>query len=232
MRMIRSASLLALGILIAGCGRNEDAAPAESAEAPAETTAAAEPDPNKDFIEACHLKQTAPEVREWTTYWDPRGKRALGEGPSWAHSFYWGNEEERKKLVEMKNPMLEFGCSAEDANGQMEISVGASTMYMSQAEFPFGPGTYQIVEGGSDKYGNEPHFIYGSFLNGDATLWSTKGTLTITRFDDQGIAGSFSLEAQDRMQPRTVKIEGTFDMPCRGGLVEGGCRANKSIRDE
>jgi len=44
---------------------------------------------------------TAPEVREWTTYWDPRGKRSLGEGDSWVHSFYWGNEEERKKLLKL-----------------------------------------------------------------------------------------------------------------------------------
>jgi len=232
MRTIRSASLLALGILIAGCGRNEDAAPAESQETPAETTAATEPDPKKDLIEACHLKITEPEVREWTTYWDPRGKRALGEGDSWVHSFYWGNEEERKQMLEMKNPMLEFACSAKDANRNMEIGVGASTMYMSQAEFPFAPGTYEIVAGGSEKYGNEPKAIYGNFMYGDSTLWKTAGTLTITRFDDKGIAGSFSLVAEDRLQPRTLKIEGTFDMPCRGGMVEGGCRANKAIRDE
>lgn len=232
MRTIQSAFLLALGILIAGCGRNEDAAPAESTETPTETTAESAPDPKKDLIQACHLKMTAPEVREWTTYWDPRGKRALGEGDSWVHSFYWGNEEERKKLVEMKNPMLEFGCSAEDASGELEIAVGASTMYMSQADFPFAPGTYEIVEGGSEKYGTEPKAIYGNFLNADPTLWKTKGTLTITRFDDKGIAGSFNMEAEDRLQPRTMKIEGTFDMPCRGGIVEGGCRANKAIRDE
>ena len=53
MRTIQSASLLALGILIAGCGRNEDAVPAESKETPAETTAETEPDPKKDLIEAC-----------------------------------------------------------------------------------------------------------------------------------------------------------------------------------
>ena len=80
--------------------------------------------------------------------------------------------------------------------------------------------------------GNEPKAIYGNFMYGDSTLWKTVGTLTITRFDDKGIAGSFSLQAEDRLQPRTLKIEGSFDMPCRGGMVEGGCRANKAIRDE
>ena len=85
---------------------------------------------------------------------------------------------------------------------------------------------------GKRKYGNEPKAIYGNFMYGDSTLWKTVGTLTITRFDDKGIAGSFSLQAEDRLQPRTLKIEGTFDMPCRGGMVEGCCRADKAIRDE
>ena len=162
MRTIQSASLLALGILIAGCGRNEDAAPAEPAATPADTTAATQPDPKKDLIEACHLKITAPEVREWTTYWDPRGKRSLGEGNSWVHSFYWGNEAERKQILEMKNPMLEFACSADDDNGKMEIGVGASTMYMSQTEFPFAPGTYEIVAGGSEKMATSPRPSMGT----------------------------------------------------------------------
>ena len=115
------------------------------------------------------------------------------------------------------------GTSATDSSGNSRTGAYTTgTTLGATSLIPTGEGTCFRADGS--------HRL--SVAHNAAFNAPTAGTLTITRFDDKGIAGSFSLQAEDRMQPRTVKIEGTFDMPCRGGMVEGGCRANKAIRDE
>jgi hypothetical protein len=236
MRGMRMAILIAAGLLAAGCGKKQDAAPEASAdpgagsEAPSEAAA----DPKKDVIEACHLKMTAPEVREWITSWDPRGKRSLGEGPSVAHSTYWGNEQERKALADNHTPVLEISCSAEGDDHQMVIGLNLSTVLLTEQEVPLGPGTYQIVERQMDETKPPNKGIYvAPLLYAGSVFWEAKsGTLTLTRFDRKGVAGSFSFEGQERLTgQRPIHVEGTFEIPCRGGVLEAECKANKAITD-
>ena len=56
--------------------------------------------------------------------------------------------------------------------------------------------------------------------------------MNIERFDSEGVAGSFQIEAaQVAGGDRIFKLDGTFDIPCRGGPLESKCTANKAIRE-
>ena len=123
--------------------------------------------------------------------------------------------------------MLDFACSAEVPTATWKSPSDEHHVHVAGG-VSLRARYLPDCRGGSEKYGNEPKAIYRNFLNRDATLWSTAGTLTISpRFDRQGNRGFVQRGGQGPMQPRTVKIEGTFDMPCRGRMVEGGCEPTK-----
>jgi hypothetical protein len=53
---------------------------------------------------------------------------------------------------------------------------------------------------------------------------SRSGTLTISRFDMQGVAGSFVIDgAEMNEEAAPIHIEGTFDIPCRAIQLESDC---------
>jgi hypothetical protein len=222
---------LALAALIAGCG-SKDADP-QTADTSSEPAAAEDsgPDPKADFLDACKLKMTVPEAREWQTSWDPRGKYLVGEGPSTVHSTHWAKGEERQALLDSKTPPLEVACSFENANGDKEILLSIEGRGgLTEADVPFGPGTYPIVPRSNDS--NAPKGFWAFPIFGPALFEGTSGTLTISRFDDKGVAGSFHVEGKEQFGgTRQIVIDGTFDMPCRGGMAEGGCTAGKAIVD-
>jgi hypothetical protein len=61
---------------------------------------------------------------------------------------------------------------------------------------------------------------------------ATSGTLTITRFDTTGVAGSFHVEGAEVLGAnRNLFLDGTFDIQCRGGITEEKCTADKAITD-
>ena len=238
MKIERMPALCVLALL-AACGSRNDGA-GDQAEADADTHADAEAptaevaasDPKKDWIEACTIRMTAPEAREWTTYWDPRGKRSLGQGPSWAQSTYWANEEERKSLADTKAPPLEIQCSAETEDGEMDVAAQLATYTLGEPEVPFGPGTYPIVPRSQEQGAPKGFWAWPLMYGNTGMFEATGGSLTITRFDDKGIAGSFVIDGKEQVTGnRSLHLEAKFDMPCRGSILESKCAANKRIDD-
>jgi hypothetical protein len=225
---------LAMGVLIAGCGKQTPVAsePAAEAPPPAEEASSGADPREVDYLKACELKMTAPEVKEWTTYWDPRGKLLVGEGPSAVHSTYWVRDEDHQKLVDATLPAMELNCSFKNADGAYEISLNiASRGGIGEADVPYGPGTYPIVPRSKDSNAPKGFWVY-PLMYGESIFEATGGTLTITRFDTNGIAGSFHVEGAEHMTgTRAISIDGTFDVPCRGGATEEKCTAGKAIVD-
>ena len=55
------------------------------------------------------------------------------------------------------------------------------------------------------------------------------GTLKLERFDAEGAKGSFTIDGNEILTgSRPLHIEGTFDMPCRKGLLQGACKSDKA----
>lgn len=228
---VRATTLAVAMIIVQGCG------PKQAEEQSNDETIASEatdvPSDNDDLLEACVIKMQAPEVREWTTYWDPRADGFVKEGPSSAGSPYWANEEERQKLPTSgigAVPPLSIDCSAQDQDGNTEIAISLGAYGSTEQHVPFGPGSYPVI----GRYGGEktPGTFVANLVFGEGLLDANGGTVNIERFDSEGVAGSFSVEAKGIAgSDRTLQLSGTFDMPCRGGPLESQCTANKAIRD-
>src|SRR4029078_11181547 len=93
---------------------------------------------------------------------------------------------------------------------------------------PLGPGTYPIVgkSGGEVQPGQ---ILAGSLTYGTGMYDARGGTLKLDRFDTDGVAGSFVIDGVEALNgSRKFHIEGTFEIPCRGGMLETECRANKA----
>lgn len=94
---------------------------------------------------------------------------------------------------------------------------------------PLGPGTYVIAPKASPAKNKPGEFIVGWFLFGESMFEARSGTLKIDRFDMEGISGSLTIDGNEiLMGSRPLHIEGTFDMPCRKGLLQGACASNKA----
>jgi hypothetical protein len=197
-------------LLVAACG----------AHAAQVTSSAVDP-----RIEACRIRMTAPEAHEWTTWWDPEGVALSGEGPSSAHSVYWANSEEKQTLRASKNTMpLDINCSND---GPPAIVVSLAALSSRQKDLPLGPGTYAIVgrNGGEVKPGQ---FLAGTLTFGKRMYDARGGTLRLDRFDMEGVSGTFVIDGVEALAgAHPIRLEGTFRIPCRGGMLETECRANK-----
>ena len=229
--MTALATAMAFGALIAACG-SKDASEPQPGDSPATAEAAAPATAQTSYKDACKLRMTAPDAREWQTHWNRRGSVTMGEGPSTVHSTYWAGDDERQALIDAKAPPLEVSCSVLDANNEIEIAMSIHGRgRLSEADVPFGPGTYQIVPRSNDENAAKGFWVW-PLLYGGSMFEATSGTLTVARFDDKGVAGSFQFEGKEQIVGnRALSIEGTFDMPCRGGITERKCSATKAIVD-
>lgn len=177
-------------------------------------------------LEACKIRMTAPAKHEWTTWWDPKGVALSGEGPSSAHSSYWASRKEKETLHANKSAMpLDINCSND---GPPEILVSLAAFSSTQQDLPMGPGTYPIVGKSSGEV--KPGQILAGSLTYNKGIYDARGgTLKLDRFDKEGVAGSFVIDGVEALSGRqSIHIEGTFEIPCRGGMLETDCRANKS----
>jgi len=217
-------SILALS-MSAGCKPKNPAEPTAAAAIPtavAEVTSSAV-DPR---IEACRLHMTAPAAHEWTTWWDPKGVALSGEGPSSAHSVYWASAKEKETLHANKSAMpLDINCSND---GPPEIIVSLAAFSSTKKDLPLGPGTYPIVgkAGGEVKPGQ---FLAGALAYNKGMYDARSGTLKLDRFDMEGVAGSFVIDGVDALNGSgKLHLEGSFEIPCRGGMMETECKANRA----
>jgi hypothetical protein len=177
-------------------------------------------------LEACKIHMTTPEKHEWTTWWDPQGVALSGEGPSSAHSVYWASGKEKKNLHATQAAMpLDINCSSE---GPPEILVSLAAIASSEKDLPLGPGTYAIV-GKSSGEVQPGQFLAGGLTFKKGEYDARSGTLKIDKFDKEGVAGSFVIDGVEALnRARRIRLEGTFEIPCRGGMLETECKANKA----
>jgi len=225
MRPIHVLALAASLAGLAGCKPKNPAEPTAgligTAVAGEVTSSAVDP-----RLEACRIRMTAPAKHEWTTWWDPKGVALSGEGPSSVHSSHWASKKERQTLNASKSAMpLDINCSND---GPPEILVSLAAFSSTEKDLPMGPGTYPIVgkSGGEVQPGQ---ILAGSLTYNKGMYDARSGTLKLDRFDTDGVAGSFVIDGVEALNgSRKFHIEGTFEIPCRGGMLETECRANKA----
>jgi|SRR6185295_2615454 len=219
-RSVSSLTVMAVVAAIAsGCKPRQSAEPV-AAPAGAVTSSAVDP-----RIEACRIHMTLPAEHRWTSTWDPRGVEPSGESPSSAHSVYWASAKEKETLRANNTAMpLDINCHAP---GPPEIGLSLAAFSSTEKDFPLGPGTYRIVgkSGGEVRPGE---VLAGALLFDNHEYDATGGTLVVERFDMEGVAGTFRIDGIESLaRNQRLQIEGSFEIPCHGGMLETECRANK-----
>jgi hypothetical protein len=223
---IRLVFLMGVALLAPGCGPERPAQAAGAVTASADVSAApVSAASSGSGIEACRIRMTAPEKHEWTTYWDPDGTALADEGPSHVHSIYWANSEEKASLRDKNTALpIDITCSTD---GPPAVSVSLAAFSSKEKDIPLKPGTYQIV-GKSGAEVKPGEVLAGALTFNQGLYDATNGTLTLEKFDMEGVRGAFTINGREALTgARPILIEGTFAMPCRGGLLESDCRANK-----
>lgn len=134
------------------------------------------------------------------------------------------SEDEIKRQVDedMKSDprlfLLIINC-VQDPDFSISLLPGGEAKY---ADVPFKAGNYRIAEGGLFGADGDSKDFGVLMTTGDDAFYgvSEAGELNITRFDEKGIAGTFSFTAEQMLadgEPKTVKVSGKFDYPCSAG---------------
>ena len=223
MRTVKFASLIiAASATLTGCSSKEEppAAPvadvAEEADAQEESAAAA----FIDRREACNLTLSAPESADWTTYWEPSG------GANGAKSIHWANDAEKSAAATnfLAIP-LEITCSSGDSPN---VSITLSAPNATESEIPMAGGSYPIFSREQIAI-KGAQFMAKSLSFDGRTFDAQKGTITLSEFSSEGVSGSFTVEGveQGTDDAAPIRLQGTFDFPCRGGMMEGACTASR-----
>jgi hypothetical protein len=226
-RISRFAVLLSAAAALAACQPKdepaaEDAAPGDTAEAPAAAPALA-------LIDACKVKMTQPEALEWDTKWDPAHTRTSGQNPSGVRSFHWANAEEQK-IAQDNGAVIPFEivCGSDDSV-EPRILLNIVAFDSSPTDVPMAPGEYPIAAKASPNKNKPREFIVAGLFLDKSMFAGMSGTLKLTRFDAEGAAGSFVIDGNEiLMGSRPLHVEGTFDMPCRKELLQGACKSDKA----
>jgi hypothetical protein len=123
---------------------------------------------------------------------------------------------------------LDLVCGTDD-KATPSVSFDITAFDSSPADVPLAPGTYVIAPKASPKKNKPGEFIVGAFLFDQSMFEAKSGTLEIVRFDMEGISGSFTIDGNEILiGSRPLHLEGTFDMPCRKGLLQSACASNKA----
>jgi len=223
----RFLAVLLTAVLLPACKRQSDAV----APTPAAEPAAAESAPAAKLLDACKIKMTAPEAHEWKTFWNPAHIHPASESAGSVSSFHWANAAEQKSANEMHVAVpFELGCSS-DKNAKPSIAFNIVTYDSKVTDVPMAPGTYPIVAKAGPGKNKPGQFIVGGLglIFGDAMFEGKSGTLKLERFDAEGAKGSFTIDGNEILTgSRPLHIEGTFDMPCRRGLLQSACKSDKA----
>jgi hypothetical protein len=221
--------LLALTLLTAlalsACKRPDPLEPKSGGAIPAAQAAEVTSSAVDPRIEACHVRMTAPRPHEWTTWWDPKGVALSGEGPSSVHSVYWASDKEKKTLRANKTAMpLDINCRSD---GPPAFALSLAAFASTEKDLPLGAGRYPIV-GKSAGEVQPGQFLAATLTIGKGMYDASGGTLVLEKFDMEGVKGSFVIEGVDAVGgAKPIHLEGTFEIPCHGGMLETECKANK-----
>jgi hypothetical protein len=230
MRSLNTAALcIAAMSVFAGCKPKDKPAPVASAAPAADAAPVGEVTSTAvdARLEACKLTITAPETQELTTYWDPSDIAAAKEGPTSAHSIYWSNAKEKESLNSSKSAIpLDINCGSD---GAPEVAISLAAFNSTEKDIPFAPGTYPIV--GKQQGEVRPgQFLAGTLVFKNRMFDATGGSLKIEDFDPSGVKGSFTIDGKETLAAGApLHLEGTFAIPCRGGMLESECKANKAV---
>jgi len=195
----------------------------------AEPVAEAEPEAEKGstfdgtLVEACRISISGAESKDWTTYWNAVSKASASS----AHSIYWADEDEKQLILTRSVPTpLTIQCSS-DESPRVSITLSAPTS--REEDVPLAARDYQIV-GKSSGSPLPGQFQVGTVAVGDRRFEPASGALQITGFDTYGVRGNFQIQGNEASEDgEAFVLEGSFDIPCRGGAMEGECDANKAI---
>jgi hypothetical protein len=227
-RISQFAVMLAAVMALSAC-KPKDAteSAATDSEPPAEVTSDAAP--TLALLDACKITMTQPEAHQWDTKWDPAHIRTVSSNPSGVNSVHWKDEAEMKSAREMGGLIaLDVVCGSDD-RVKPSIKFDITAFDSSPADVPLGPGTYKIAAKASPAKNKPGEFIVGFMGFGESMFQAKSGTLKIDRFDMKGIAGSFVIDGNEiLMGSRPMHVEGTFDMPCRKGMLQSGCQSGKA----
>jgi hypothetical protein len=172
---------------------------------------------------------TAPEAHAWKTFWDPAHTQTAGKNPSGVSSFHWANAAEQKSANDMHVAIpFEVGCSS-DQHAKPSIAIVIVTYDSKVTDVPMAPGTYPIAAKAGPGKNKPGEFIVRSLNFGESMFEAKSGTLKIERFDAEGAKGSFTIDGNEILfGSRPLHVEGTFDMPCRKGLLQSACKSGKA----
>jgi hypothetical protein len=226
---------LVFGGILAACGSKpepEQPAAQSPADAPAEPPAAKSGATSLALIDACQIDMSEPNYREWTTKWDPAFGHNAAENPSGVRSAHWASEEELRYALEGKTAFpFELSCGSKQGE-EGAILIEMVAVDSSLDDMPLSSGTYPIKMR-SMTGRNDPGDIVVAALNYDNASFEVRsGSLTLNRFDAEGASGSFVIEGIEAGgEKRPLRLEATFDMPCRLGRLQFGCKSNKAERE-
>jgi hypothetical protein len=228
-----------LGLVFAGvlaaCGSKpepEKPAADASAEQPAAEDEAPPAVKSLALIDACKIDMSEPNYREWTTKWDPVFGHNAAENPSGVRSAHWANEEELKYALEGKVAFpFELSCGSKQGE-EGAILIEMLAVDSSLTDIPMSSGTYPIKPR-SLTGKNAPGDIVVAALNYDGASFEVRsGTLSLNRLNAEGAAGSFVIEGVEAGgEKRPLRLEATFDMPCRLARLQNGCKSDKAERE-
>jgi hypothetical protein len=123
-------------------------------------------------------------------------------------------EEMMKK--DPKLILLLLNCMDKDSG----LSLGPNTA-STYKDVPFAPKSYKIGTGARAP----GQFGVVTLMVGKHPFRASEGTLDITKFDLEGIAGTFTFKANaiPKEPGKTIEVVGTFNFPCTG--AGGRCKA-------
>jgi hypothetical protein len=218
---ISAAVLIATTCLLFACKPKPEPVQVAEEEPTEESNAA----PQAEMVEACRVSLSEPEQHDWTTYWDTSAELMNGASPSSAQSIYWANPEEVAELIRSKSAVtLELRCSS---SGPPAIAMSLAAYGSSTTDVPRGSGEYPVV--GSYDALKPGMFLAGTVSLDQRTFLPASGTISIDRFDMEGVRGSFRIEGKESGENgEQFRLSGDFNIPCRGGRMEGLCEATQT----
>ena len=227
------ALVLGLAGSLVACSKSEPEAPP-----PSEPVADATEEETDDsqavttpyaLLPACNVELLEPNSIEWNTQWDPAFSRDMSQHPSGVRSAHWATEEDLAILQQSNRASpLELSCGS-DAGSEYSILVEMVAPNSSLADLPMQTGSHPIVPVTAVKPGE---IVVGNLVFNGSRFEARSGNLTLERFDSEGAAGNFVVEGMEvGGENRPIRIEGTFDMPCRFEMKQTECKSDKAERE-